>query len=129
MTRTTRRAEVVRAALDCIAYQITDVLKAMEADAGLRIDDLRVDGGPTHNGYLMQFQSDIARCLVAVSPTEELSGMGAAYAAGCGMGVYDAATLFRGVERRRYVPLRDEEWAQGRYAGWRHAVSKALSDS
>lgn len=128
MTRTTRRAEVVRATLDCIAYQITDVLRAMETDAGLRIDELRVDGGPTRNGYLMQFQSDMARCPVAVSPTEELSGMGAAYAAGCGMGVYDAATLFQGIECRRYVPLRDERWVKERYEGWKHAVSTVLSD-
>lgn len=128
MTRTTRRAEVVRDALDCIAYQITDVLRAMEADAALQIDEVRVDGGPTHNGYLMQFQSDISRRSVAVSPTEELSGMGAAYAAGCGLGLYETSGLLGGIERTRYEPQRSEGWAAERYAGWKRAVSKALSD-
>ncbi len=128
MTRTTRRAELVRAALDGIGYQITDVLRAMEADSGVRLGELRVDGGPTHNGYLMQFQSDVARVPVAVSPTEELSGMGAAYAAGSGMGIYDVPSLVAGVERKVYEPERDEAWARTKYDGWKHAVSKALSD-
>lgn len=129
MTRTTHRAEIVRAALDSIGYQITDVLRAMERDSGVSLGELRVDGGPTHNGYLMQFQSDIARVPVAVSPTEELSGMGVAYAAGCGMGIYDADRLFDGVERRVFRPKRDEAWSRSKYDGWRHAVSKALSET
>lgn len=128
MTRTTGRAEIVRAALDCIAYQITDVLTAMGADAGVDLKELRVDGGPTHNGYLMQFQSDVAQIPVAVSPTEELSGMGAAYAAGCGVGLYNADKLFEGVERRTYAPERPESWSGERRSGWQQALAKALSE-
>ena len=60
MSRTTRKAEFVRAALECIAYQITDVVQAMSEDAGVPVKELRVDGGPTRNDYLMQFQSNIA---------------------------------------------------------------------
>ncbi len=60
MTRTTGKAEVVRASVECIAYQITDIVKAMSEDAGVTVSELRVDGGPTRNAYLMQFQSDIA---------------------------------------------------------------------
>ena len=85
ITRTTGKAEIVRAGVECIAYQITDVVRAMEADAGARVNTLRVDGGPTKNGYLMQFQSDILGADVLVPDAEELSGIGAAYAAGIAM--------------------------------------------
>lgn len=129
MSRTTGRAEIVRAALDCIAYQIADVLKAMESDAAVDLKELRVDGGPTHNGYLMQFQSDVAQIPVAVSPTEELSGMGAAYAAGCGAGLYDANELFEGIDRMTYAPQRSAAWSEERRAGWNRALSKAFSES
>ena len=75
ITRTTGKAEVVKAALDCIAYQITDLVRAMEQDTGLQIAELRVDGGPTRNAYLMQFQSDIANKRVNIPDAEELSGL------------------------------------------------------
>ena len=55
--------------------------------------------------------------------------MGVAYAAGCGMGIYDADRLFDGVERRVFRPKRDEAWSRSKYDGWRHAVSKALSET
>ena len=71
MSRTTRKAEFVRAALECIAYQITDVVQAMSEDAGVPVKELRVDGGPTRNDYLMQFQSNIADAGVLVPDSEE----------------------------------------------------------
>ena len=74
MSRITRKAEFVRAALECIAYQITDVVQAMSEDAGVPVKELRVDGGPTRNDYLMQFQSNIADAGVLVPDSEELSG-------------------------------------------------------
>lgn len=127
ITRTTGRAEIVRDALDCIAYQITDVLNAMEKDAELTISEIRVDGGPTHNDYLMQFQSDISRRAIAVSSIEELSGMGVAYAAGCSLGAYEVSRLFDTNERTYFSPRLDEACSERRYAGWKKAVSKALS--
>ena len=78
MTRTTGQAEVVRAALDCIAYQITDIVRVMSEASGIQIGELRVDGGPTKNGYLMQFQSDMLNIPVSIPESEELSGIGAA---------------------------------------------------
>ena len=89
MSRTTRKAEFVRAALECIAYQITDVVQAMSEDAGVPVKELRVDGGPTRNDYLMQFQSNIADAGVLVPDSEELSAIGPAYAAGLRLGVWD----------------------------------------
>ena len=81
MSRTTGRAEIVKAALSCIAYQITDVVKVMEDEAGICPEALRVDGGPTRNRFLMQLQSDLLGIRVLVPELEELSGIGAAYGA------------------------------------------------
>lgn len=76
MSRVTGKAELVRAALDCIAYQITDLIMAMEQDTGIPMKELRVDGGPTRNRYLMQFQSDISGKKLRIPAEEELSGIG-----------------------------------------------------
>lgn len=126
MTRTTGRAEVVRAGLECIAYQITDIVEAMSKDSGVVVNEMRVDGGPTRNAYLMQFQSDIARVAVRIPDSEELSGIGPAYAVGLALGVWDQS-IFQKINRYKYEPqmairLRDEK-----YAGWKKAVSNILT--
>lgn len=125
MTRTTKRAELVRAGLDCIAYQITDVIRAMAEDAGIGIQELRVDGGATGNRYLMQFQSDIADLPVQVSSMEELSGIGAAYAAGIALGLYDN-TIFSQIKRTGYQPKMEPERREQLYTGWKEAVARTL---
>ena len=126
MTRTTKRKEIVRAALDCIAYQITDVIKAMSTESGIDISELRVDGGPTKNKYLMQFQSDIAHVTVQVPSSEELSGIGAAYAAGIAAGIYNKKEVLNKMTRIRFTPqMQPEECAQ-KYAGWKNAVEQVL---
>ncbi|WP_138264747.1 FGGY-family carbohydrate kinase, partial [[Clostridium] hylemonae] len=106
MTRTTGRAEVARAGVECIAYQITDIVKAMSEDAKVKVEELRVDGGPTRNSYLMQFQSDIAEAAVQVPDSEELSGIGPAYAAGLALGVWDES-IFNKLKRVKYEPKMD----------------------
>lgn len=88
MSRTTGRNEIVRAALDCIAYQITDIVDLMRKESGISQVELRADGGPTRNGYLMQLQADLIGNTVRVPEAEELSCIGAAWAAGLAMGVY-----------------------------------------
>lgn len=127
MTRTTKRAEVVRAGLDCIAYQITDVVKAMSEESGIQIGELRVDGGPTKNRYLMQFQSDMANVTVQVPSAEELSGIGAAYAAGIAVGIYTRDEVFAKMSRTKFTPSMDEAAREEKYAGWKHAVSQVLT--
>ena len=127
ITRTTGKAEVVKAALDCIAYQITDLVRAMEQDTGMRIEELRVDGGPTRNGYLMQFQSDITNKRVNIPDAEELSGIGAAYMAGISAGVYDLEKLAGNMNRSVYEPKMDDEIREKKYAGWKVAVDGVLS--
>ena len=126
MTRTTKRKEIVRAALDCIAYQITDVIKAMSAESGIDISELRVDGGPTKNKYLMQFQSDIAYVTVQVPSSEELSGIGAAYAAGIAVGIYNKKEVLNKMTRTRFTPQMQSDECVQKYAGWKNAVEQVL---
>lgn len=127
MTRTTGKNEIVKAAEECIAYQITDIVEVMRGAAGIAMDSLRVDGGPTKDGYLMQFQSDILQVPVLVPDTEELSGMGAAYAAGLALGVYHAPALFEQTKRTRFTPSMDGGERAQKYAGWKHAVEMILT--
>lgn len=127
MTRTTGKAELVKAAEECIAYQIADIVEVMRKTAGIAVDSLRVDGGPTKDGYLMQFQSDVLGIPVFVPETEELSGMGAAYAAGIALGVYQKEMLFAQTNRTQYLPGMAEQVRAKKCAGWKAAVSKALT--
>lgn len=127
MTRTTKRAEIVRAGLDCIAYQITDVIEAMSEESGIAIGELRVDGGPTRNRYLMQFQSDMAHVTVQVPSQEELSGIGAAYAAGIAAGIYNREEVFAKMNRTKFQPVMEESVRNEKYQGWKQAVSQVLA--
>ncbi len=128
MTRTTGQAELVRAALDCIAYQITDIVKVMGEDAGVALEELRVDGGPTRNGYLMQFQSDMLGIPVQVPDAEELSGIGAAYAAGLALHIYNKEHVFERMSRRRFDKQMPDDLQQQKYQGWKEAVQMVLTE-
>lgn len=127
MSRTTRKAELVKAGLESIAYQITDVVEAMAQDSGIPITELRVDGGATKNTYLMQFQSDIVQIPVRVPSAEELSGIGAAYMAGISAGIYDKETIFAGISHTKYLPKMRENVRNEKYSGWKEAVRKILT--
>lgn len=126
MSRTTGRAEIVKAAEECIAYQIADVLELMGQEAGVTIQELRVDGGPTKDKFLMQFQSDILKIPVAAPEREELSGMGAAFCAGIAAGVY-TREIFQSVRRRQLAPEMEETLRKTKRAGWRQAVEILLT--
>ena len=89
LTRGSNAAHIARAALDSIAYQTMDVLKAMEADSGISIKELRVDGGGTVNDLLMQFQSDILNTTVVRPVITETTALGAAYLAGLAVGYWE----------------------------------------
>ena len=127
ITRTTGKAELVKAGVECIGYQITDLVQRMAQDAGLPLAELRVDGGPTANTYLMQFQSDMAQVEVSVPEIQELSGFGAACAAGFSCGFYDPAIIHSQLHRHSYTPKMSTEERSGRYAGWQSAVRQALT--
>lgn len=125
MSRTTKKAEFVRAALECIAYQITDIVNAMSEDAGISVKQLCVDGGPTRNAYLMQFQSDLLTADVMVPDAEELSAIGPAYAAGLRLGLWDE-TIFTKLKRTAYKPSMEDKKRTQKYAGWKEAVKSVL---
>lgn len=124
MGRGTGRAEIVKAAEESIGYQIADVVKAMEAD-GASLTELRADGGPTRDKYLMQFQADILGLPVAVPEREELSGIGAGYCAGIACGLYPKDIISR-TERRCYRPEQSEDWIDEHYKGWKNAVNMLM---
>ncbi|MCH4158448.1 MAG: glycerol kinase GlpK [Acidaminococcaceae bacterium] len=124
ITRNTGRREMVRAVLDAIAYQIRDITDLMERESGRQITALRVDGGPTRNKYLMQFQTDITKIPVEVAGVEELSALGAAYGAGIATGVYDTK-IFAGLQRTEFAPQLEEARRQELYRGWQAAVARA----
>lgn len=121
VTRLTGKAEVIKAGLECIAYQITDILACMGMDAEIPIMELRVDGGPTKNAYLMQFQSDIANLSIQVPESDELSGIGAGYMAGLSCGIFDQK-IFEKINRKKFVPQMDETKREQKYQGWAKAI-------
>lgn len=127
ITRRTGKAELVRAGLNCIAYQITDIVKAMEQDVDFPLKELRVDGGPTRNRYLMQFQSDLLNKSVLVPDMEELSGIGAAYMAGLSCGLFDES-IFHVLRRTAYTSQMSSEKREKHYQGWRDAVRMLLGE-
>ena len=126
ITRLTGKAEIARAALDCIAYQITDIVEAVQKDTGLTLTQLRVDGGPTRNGYLMQMQSDLLNAQVCIPSSEELSGIGAAYMAGLTAGVF-TDEVFTALAYSTFSPKMDGKTRQEKYTGWQNAVRLVLS--
>jgi len=124
--RGTTRAHVVRATLESIAYQTRDLLEAMRA-AGQPIDVLRVDGGGTANGFLMQFQADVAGIPVEVAAIQETTALGAAFLAGLATGVWKSPDDLR--RRRavaaRYEPRMSADERESLYAGWQRAVDRS----
>ncbi|MBQ6451006.1 MAG: glycerol kinase GlpK [Solobacterium sp.] len=122
MTRTSGRNEIVRAAEDAVAHQIADVIETMGKNAGVKVTELRVDGGATRDKYLMQFQSDMLQCDLLVPDVEELSCIGAAYMAGIAMGVYDEH-VFDVISRERYTPKMDPAKKDAKRELWRKAVA------
>jgi glycerol kinase len=127
LTRGTTAAHLARAALEAIAYQSRDVLEAMAADAGSAARELRVDGGAVANGFLCQFQADILAIPVLRPAVIETTGLGAAYLAGLGAGLWrslEALTARVAIERV-FRPTMDEPTRTERYAGWLRAVERS----
>ena len=125
MSRTTGRNELVRAGVDCIAHQITDIVELMRQEADIPEVELRADGGPTRNGYLMQLQADLIRGTVRVPEAEELSCIGAAWAAGLGIGLYDDR-VFTSLPCRVRTPAMPEEKRATMRSDWQRAVAAVL---
>jgi glycerol kinase len=127
LTRGTTAGHIARAAIESIAYQTVDVLKAMEADAGLKIKELRVDGGATANNLLMQFQADLLDCKVIRPQVVETTALGAAYLAGLAVGYWDNVEEIQQQwqSERDFVPKADRAEVQVAMKGWKRAVDAA----
>jgi glycerol kinase len=129
MTRGTDKAHIARAALESIAYQTYDVLKAMEADSGIPIAELRVDGGATANGLLMQFQSDILQVPVIRPVVTETTALGAAYLAGLAVGYWSSAEAIQEQWKidRRFEPAMEASRVEVLLQGWQRAVKASIA--
>ena len=129
ITRGTTRADIARAALDSIAYQVRDVLVAMESDTGRRISELRADGGAVANPYLMQFQADLLDRPVVLPKIAETTAMGAAMLAGLAAGVWKSAASLDQLRKggKTYRSKMRGELRDQLLAGWREAVSRVLT--
>ena len=128
LTRGTGRAHLVRAALEAIAYQSSDLVRAMVADTGATPPELRVDGGASANRFLMQFQSDILGIPVVLPEVIETTALGAALLAGLAVGVYknqeEIARMWRSDIRLEPAMARQDR--EKSLAGWHRAVQRSL---
>ena len=127
LTRGTTAAHVARAALESIAYQTCDVLRAMESDAGIRLAELRVDGGATRNDLLMQFQADVLGVSVVRPTVQETTALGAAYLAGLAVGYW---TSEEEIDRqwqaeRVFEPRMSRDEADSLLETWQRAVTRS----
>ena len=127
LTRGSNASHIARAALDSIAYQTMDVLKAMEADSGIRIKELRVDGGATVNNLLMQFQSDIMNTTVVRPIITETTALGAAYLAGLAVGYWPNMEAIQNQWQvdKRFTAAMEEEERQKLTKQWQRSVKAA----
>ena len=122
-----KREHIVRAALEAIAYRTKDVVECMEADSKNRIDTLKVDGGPSANGFLMQFQADILGIDVAVPEVSEVTALGAAYLAGLGSDYWEGLDELMSLKRKENIfkPRMTESKREALFKDWKRAVGRA----
>ena len=127
VTRGVNKCHIIRATLESLAYQVNDVLKAMEADSGITLSALKVDGGASANNFLMQTQSDIIDAPVNRPQCVETTAMGAAYLAGLAVGYWSSKedVIKNWAIDRTFLPDISEEEREGRIKGWNKAVRYA----
>jgi glycerol kinase len=121
-------AQLARAALESIAYQIYDIFAAVQEEAGIALTTLHADGGASANPLLMQFQADLVACPVRVSTSPDVSALGAAYLAGLGVGVWNSTEELAGLHRgeQLYTPAMSASQRKELLAGWRDTLARVL---
>jgi len=126
LTRGSGREHLARAALEAIAYQTVDAVRAQEAASGGALSELRADGGAAENGWLMQFQADMLGVPVVVPEIAETTALGAAYLAGIGAGVWDRDEVAeRWREAERYEPEISDDEREALLSEWHRAVERS----
>jgi glycerol kinase len=129
MTRGTTKAHVVRAALEAIAFQVKDLIDLMTNGAGIKLKELRVDGGPVKNNFLMQFQADMLKATINRSDIEEASALGVAMVCGLALGVYtNLETIAKIRTNNDFITgnMHDDKVTE-LYDGWKKAVTRAIN--
>lgn len=128
LTRGVRREHLVRATLESIAYQTKDVLNAMERDAGMKLQVLKVDGGASRNNFLMQFQADMLKVKVERPKVTETTALGAAYLAGLAVGFYSSTADIASDWKidRVFEPSYSQEQIDAKYRQWQRAVERSM---
>ncbi|HET7314850.1 glycerol kinase GlpK [Salinisphaera sp.] len=128
LSRGTTKEHFIRAAVESLAYQSTDVLLAMQADADLKLTELRADGGAIANDFLAQFQADILGVEVLRCEVNETTALGAAYLAGLALGFWESREQIaeQWVIERRFEPVMSEDKRRSYYAGWKRAVEATM---
>jgi glycerol kinase len=129
LTRGSGRAHLARAALEAMAYQTVDAVRAMERASGVVLDELRADGGAVANEWLMSFQADVLGVPVVVPEISETTALGAAYLAGVATGIWSESDV-RAMWRRaaRYEPAMPSDERETLLAGWARALERARSN-
>ncbi len=129
LTRGTSKEQFIRATVESLAYQTKDVLAAMEADSGIELNTLRVDGGAVMNNFLLEFQSDILNVPVERPMINETTALGAAYLAGLAVGFWETKDDIRAqwAVDRAFQPKMREEERELLYKGWKKAVYAAMT--
>lgn len=130
MTLATEKGHVCRAALEAIAYQIKDLVDLMTGKAGITLKELRVDGGPTKNHFLMQFQADMLNACINRSDVEEASAMGAMVMNGLARRVWSSLEEVAALRTsdNRIMPKMDDAERERLYEGWRNAIKKLIEN-
>ncbi len=128
LTRFNNAGHIARATLEATAFQTREVLDAMNADSGVELSELRVDGGMIHNELLMQFQADILGVDVVAPEVAETTALGAAYAAGIAVGFWEGEqdVIDNWSEGKRWTPSMDEEARERTYRLWKKAVTRTF---
>ncbi len=129
LTRGTSKEHFIRATLESLAYQTKDVLSAMEADSGIKLKTLRVDGGAVKNDFLMDFQSDILNVPVERPIVNETTALGAAYLAGLAVGFWGSQEEIstQWAVEKQFSPKMSDEDRKNLYEGWKKAVKAAMA--
>ncbi len=127
LTRGSNKNHIIRAALESIAYQSKDLIRAMEMDSGINLTTLKVDGGAVANDLLMQFQSDILGVPVQRPEVIETTALGAAYLAGMAVGFWGSKEELSASWNldKEFTPSMDEDKKEKLYTGWRRAIKRA----
>jgi glycerol kinase len=128
LTRAATKAHVARATLEAIAFQTREILDAMSQDSGVKLNEMRVDGGITANQLCMQIQADVMQIDVVRPQVIETTALGAAYAAGLAVGYFKDIKELKANwhEAKRWKPMYDSDLASDGFANWKRAIERSL---